>query len=312
MSKVVVFGSMNMDLTVAVERVPSAGETVLGSDFLTNAGGKGGNQAVAAARLGADVLMIGAVGVDSFGDEMVSVLEGAGIDCSRIRHLDGVASGVGVIMRSAGDNRIVVASGANLVLSADEVTSDLKEAGRAGDVFLVQGECDPDATAAALHEAHGLGLYTVFNTAPASPVPDEVWRDVDLVCLNETECEVMCGILPGDDGACRAAADRLRALGAGTVVITLGSQGSFAVGPDGGELRVPAVPTQAVDTTGAGDTFIGALVAGKAQGLSLEESMRRGSAASSISVGRLGAQQAIPSVGEVEALMAAAPFGDGA
>lgn len=311
MSKVVVFGSMNMDLTVAVERVPSAGETVLGSDFLTNAGGKGGNQAVAAARLGADVLMIGAVGVDSFGDEMVSVLEGAGIDCSRIRHLDGVASGVGVIMRSAGDNRIVVASGANLALSADEVTCDLREAGRAGDVFLVQGECDPEATTAALRAAHELGLYTVFNTAPASPVPDEVWGNVDLVCLNETECEVMCGILPGDDEACRAAAGRLRSLGAGAVVITLGSQGSFAVGSDGRALRVPAVPTQAVDTTGAGDTFIGALVAGKVLGLSLEESMRRGSVASSISVSRLGAQQAIPSVGEVEVLMATAPFGDG-
>lgn len=301
-----------MDLSVAVDRVPAAGETVLGSDFLTNAGGKGGNQAVAAARLGADVLMIGAVGADSFGDEMVSVLEASGIDCARIRHLDGVASGVGVIVRSAGDNRIVVASGANLVLTAADVAADLGEVGRAGDVFLTQGECDPDATAAALHEAHGLGLYTVFNTAPASPVPDEVWPDVDLVCLNETECEVMCGILPSDDGACRAAAARLRELGAGTVVITLGSQGSFGVGPDGEEVRVPAVPTQAVDTTGAGDTFIGALVAGRARGLSLEESMRRGSAASSISVSRLGAQQAIPTVEEVEALMAEASFGEGA
>lgn len=299
MSKVVVFGSMNMDLSIASPRMPEAGETLQGSGFLANAGGKGANQAIAAARLGAPVHMLAAVGADVFGRELVDGLERAGIGCEDVRALEGVTTGVAVIVRTAGENRIVLSAGANHALSADDVSADLRRVGEKNDVFVTQGECNPDATIAALRAAHSLGLFTIFNPAPARAVPDDLWTCIDLVCLNETECQIMCGVLPVDEKTCLRAARRLRDLGAGSVVITLGSSGSFAVGANGATVRVPAASAEVVDTTGAGDTFIGALAAGRAKGLSLEESMRWGAAAAAVTVSRLGAQQSIPTAEEV-------------
>ena len=302
MPKVIVFGSMNMDLSIDAPRMPAAGETISGSGFLTNAGGKGANQAVASARLGAPTRMIAAVGADAFGSELVAGLEASGADCSLVRRLEGVSTGVAVIVRTGGENRIVLSAGANHALTAADVIDDLRLVARKGDVFLTQGECDPAATEAALRAAHDLGLYAIYNPAPARPVPDDLWASVDLVCLNETECQIICGVLPSDDKTCLEAARLLRARGAGTVVITLGAAGSFCLGADDAALRVPAAQAPAVvDTTGAGDTYIGALVAGRVRGLSLEESMRWGAAASALTVSRLGAQQSIPTAAEVEA-----------
>lgn len=301
MRKVIVFGSMNMDLSISAPRMPEAGETISGSGFLTNAGGKGANQAVASSRLGASTHMVAAVGADAFGDELTAGLAAAGVDVSNVRRLEGVSTGVAVIVRTEGENRIVLSAGANHALGLDDVVSDLRRIASPGDVFLAQGECDPAATEAAIRAARELGLYTVYNPAPARPAPDDLWPCVDLVCLNETECQIMCGVLPADDETCLAAARLLRARDAGAVVITLGSAGSFGLGADGEALRIPAAQAPAVvDTTGAGDTYIGALVAGHVRGLSLEESMRWGSAASAIAVSRLGAQQAIPTAEEVE------------
>ena len=302
MPKVIVFGSMNMDLSIGAPRMPAAGETISGSGFLTNAGGKGANQAVASARLGARTHMIAAVGADAFGGELVAGLEAAGADCSLVRRLEGVSTGVAVIVRTGGENRIVLSAGANHALSAADVVDDLRVVAKKGDVFLAQGECDPAATEAALRAAHDLGLYTGYTPAPARPVPDDLWTSIDLVCLNETECQIVCGVLPSDDKTCLEAARLLRAQGAGAVVITLGAAGSFGLGLDGAVLRIPAAQAPAVvDTTGAGDTYIGALVAGRVRGFSLEESMRWGAAASALTVSRLGAQQSIPTAAEVEA-----------
>lgn len=301
MPKVIVFGSMNMDLSIDVSRMPEAGETLSGSGFITAAGGKGANQAVAAARLGADVRMIAAVGADGFGEELTRGLADAGADVSLVRRLADVTTGVAVILRTAGENRIVLHAGANHALAADDVVSDLRRIGEPGDILVTQGECDPAATEAALRAAHELGLYTVFNPAPARPAPDDLWPCVDLVCLNETECQITCGVLPVDDATCLAAARRLRELGAGTVVITLGAAGSFGLGPDDVPVRVPAAPASVVDTTAAGDTFIGALAAGRARSFSLAESMSWGALASALTVSRLGAQPSIPTAAEVEA-----------
>lgn len=301
MSKVVVFGSMNMDLSIDAPRMPAAGETLSGSGFITAAGGKGANQAVAAARLGADVRMIAAVGADGFGEELTRGLADAGADVALVRRLADVTTGVAVILRTDGENRIVLHAGANHALGATDVVSDLRRIGESGDIFVTQGECDPAATEAALRAAHEQGLYTIYNPAPARPAPDDLWPCVDLVCLNETECQIMCGVLPVDDTTCLAAARRLRELGAGTAVITLGAAGSFGLGPDGEPVRVPAAPANVVDTTAAGDTFIGALAAGRAQGFSLAESMEWGAQASALTVGRLGAQPSIPTAAEVEA-----------
>ena len=301
MPKVIVFGSMNMDLSIDAPRVPAAGETLSGSGSITAAGGKGANQAVAAARLGVDVCMVAAVGADGFGEELAGGLAGAGVDVSLVRRLSDVTTGVAVILRTEGENRIVLHAGANHALDASDVVADLRRIGEKDDVFVTQGECDPAATEAALREAHGLGLYTIYNPAPARPAPDDLWPCVDLVCLNETECQIMCGVLPVDDATCLAAARRLRELGAGTVVITLGAAGSFGLGADGEPVRVPAAPANVVDTTAAGDTFIGALAAGRARSFSLAEAMSWGSLAAAITVGRLGAQPSIPTAAEVEA-----------
>ncbi len=301
MPKVIVFGSMNMDLSIDAPRVPAAGETLTGSGFITAAGGKGANQAVAAARLGADVRMLAAVGADAFGDELTGGLAEAGVDTVGVRRLSAVTTGVAVILRTAGENRIVLHVGANHALTTEDVASDLRRIGEKHDVLVTPGECDPTATESALRVAHELGLYTIFNPAPARPVPDDLWPCIDLVCLNETECQIMCGVLPKDDATCHAAARRLRELGAGAVVITLGAAGAFGLGANGTPLRVPATPTTVVDTTGAGDTFIGALAAGRVRGLSLAESMHWGAQAAALAVSRLGAQPSIPTAEEVGA-----------
>lgn len=310
---VAVFGSMNMDLSVACERMPRAGETVGGSGFITNAGGKGANQAVAAARMGARTCMIGAVGRDTFGDALVAGLQDAGVGVEFVARRDDVETGTATIIRCESDNRIVLSPGANHVLAGEDVARALRRlvadeldgnvgelAPAAGSVFVAQGECDLMATAAALSCAHELGFYTVFNPAPACDVPAEVWPAVDLVCPNETECQALTGVLPADDASCAAALEALLAKGASAAVITLGGAGSVTLGDDGGLLRMPALSSEVVDTTAAGDTFIGALTAARLQGLPLFECMVAGARASAVTVSRLGAQQSIPTRAEVE------------
>lgn len=308
MPKVVVFGSMNMDLSIEADRMPRAGETLAGHDFVTNAGGKGANQAVAASRLGADVAMVAAVGVDGFGDELVAGLRAAGVDTSEVERTERATTGVAIIVRTDADNRIVLHPGANVVMGASEACAAIGRVASAGDVLLVQGECDEAATLPAVRHAHDMGMRVLLNPAPARPIPDDVWPCVDMVCLNETECEVMCGVLPHDEKTLRQAAGLLVGLGCGCVVVTLGSRGSYAqdaraVG-DARELRVEARRADAVDTTAAGDTFIGALAAGLADGRDLAEAMAFGTAAAAITVTRVGAQQSIPTLDEVRSALA--------
>ncbi len=220
---VAVFGSMNMDLSVACERIPRAGETVGGSGFITNAGGKGANQAVAAARMGACTHMIGAVGRDAFGASLVAGLQDAGVDCDFVVHRDDVETGTATIIRCESDNRIILSPGANHALTGEDVAHALRGlvadgldgdvceiAPAAGGVFIAQGECDLMATAAVLSCAHELGFYTIFNPAPACDLPAGAWPAVDLVCPNETECQVLTGILPKDDESCACRHFRVR------------------------------------------------------------------------------------------------------
>lgn len=303
MPKVVIFGSVNMDLSIESDRMPQAGETLSGGGFLTNPGGKGANQAVACARLGAPTTLVGAVGSDAFGRELVAGLEAAGVDCGSLQMAPTTPTGVAVILRCEGDNRIILSAGANHLLRGDEVARALAQVAQAGDVFLTQGECDFDATLAALHAARELGMFTVFNPAPAPvrPIPSATWADIDLVCLNETECAALSGIAPqGEDDVARAGRWFCEQ-GAGLVVVTLGERGSAAW--RAGASRPQQVGAErageAVDTTAAGDTFLGAFVSGLVAGLPLERAMHRGSAASALAVTRLGAQQSIPTLAEV-------------
>ena len=313
---VVVFGSMNMDLSVACERMPGAGETVNGHGFLTNAGGKGANQAVAAARMGAATHMVAAVGEDAFGRELVAGLEAAGVDCAHVARRADVETGTATIVRCAGDIRIVLSPGANHALMGADAAAAIRAiveaelagpdhdapdviAPAAGSVFIAQGECDLAATAAAIVAAHELGFYTVFNPAPACDLPAEAWGHVDLVCPNEHECEALTGVLPGDEASCKAALEALVARGAGAAVITLGGAGSVTLGEDGEPLRMPSLSREVVDTTAAGDTYIGALAAARVEGAPLFECMAAGARAAAVAVSRLGAQQSIPTREEV-------------
>ena len=313
-SAVVVFGSLNMDLSVACERIPRAGETVNGSGFVTNAGGKGANQAVAAARMGAHTYMVGAVGADAFGATLLAGLASDGIDCTHVAQRSDVATGTATILRCAGDNRIVLSPGANHALTPEEacaaidaIVSELAEdaardlAPAAGSVFIAQGECDMQTTAAALVHAHRLGFYTIMNPAPACELSPEAWAEVDLVCPNETECEALTGILPTDEASCQQALKALVAKGPGAALITLGAAGSATLDDAGEPLRMPSLSRDVADTTAAGDTFIGAVAATRVEGYPLFECMGEGARAAALTVGRVGAQQSIPTKAELDA-----------
>lgn len=299
MNSVVVFGSLNMDLTIESERMPLQGETIPGKGFFTNPGGKGANQAVAAAKSGVPTYLIGAVGQDLFGDQLVSGLVGHGVRCDEIARTKDVETGVAVVLRSQGDNRIVLSPGANHALTIADVDSALDYVARKGDVFLAQLECDFETTVAALASAKARGMRTIVNVAPPRDLPDEAWANIDVVCVNETECDAVCGIFPDDEDSLERALVALTDKGPDTAIVTLGGRGSVALS-DGRIIRQEALRVRAVDTTAAGDTFIGVVAASMVSGLPLEEGMRWASCAAGITASRVGAQQAIPTALEVD------------
>lgn len=299
MSKVVVFGSLNMDLSIESDHMPVMGETIMGRCFITNSGGKGANQAVASAKLGAEVVMLGAVGEDAFGDQMIASLAEEGVQCEYIERVSGLATGVALITRVAGDNFIVLGSGANAAPTAEGVHAALDEVARGGDVFLTQLECDFDATMAALRDAHDRGMYTVLNPAPARELPEWVYPCLDMVVVNESECELLTGIYPENDETAQQAMEKLSALGVGTVVVTLGERGSVVLSK-GTMLKAVPCKVNAIDTTCAGDTYIGALVASYARGITLERAIDLATKASAMATTKIGAQQSIPRLQDVE------------
>ena len=298
-SNVVVFGSLNMDLSIASDHMPILGETVIGHDFITNPGGKGANQAVAAAKLGASVRMLGAVGTDAFGDQMIAALAEYGVQCDHLLRTDAASTGVALITRVAGDNFITIDSGANMVPRIDYVRRSLDAFARGGDVFLCQLECDFDTTMDALRYAHDRGMYTVVNPAPARELPLEVYPFIDLLVVNECECETLTSIFPDDDRAIRAAMEELAGAGAGSIAITLGARGS-CVYSQGAIIESVPPAVRAVDTTCAGDTYIGALVAGYARGLTTEEAVALATKASALATTKVGAQQSIPLLADLD------------
>lgn len=299
MSKVVVFGSLNMDLSIESDHMPVMGETIMGRCFITNPGGKGANQAGASAKLGAEVVMLGAVGEDAFGDQMIAALAEEGVQCDRIERVRDLATGVALITRVQGDNFIVLGSGANAAPSAESVRASLDEVARGGDVFLAQLECDFDATMEALRDAHDRGMYTVLNPAPARQLPEWVYSCLDMVVVNESECEILTGLYPEDEASAKAAMEKLSSFGVGTVVVTLGERGSVVLSR--GKLLSSVPPkVDAVDTTCAGDTYIGALVASYARGVTIESAIELATKASAMATTKIGAQQSIPHLEDVE------------
>ena len=299
MKKVIVFGSMNMDLCVSCKEAPKAGETVQGYDFFTNPGGKGGNQATAAARLGALTKMVGCVGQDAFGDMLLQTLEKSGVDCKLVRRSRKQSTGVAVITRTGGENRIVVSGGANLELTAADVEVLLDTDAAAGDIFITQYECSLQAVQSAICAAKARGLFTLFNPAPAHEIAQNVYECTDLLVVNETECAFLTGICPQSEQECTAAFEKLRTLGCRNAVITLGAKGSMYSGSEGSFFAESYPVEKVVDTTGAGDTFIGALAAELLRGATMQRAMRFATRASAAAITKAGAQQSIPTLQEV-------------
>ncbi len=309
MTTLAVVGSLNMDFVVTVDALPAPGQTVLGRNFQMIPGGKGANQACAAARLGANsvtVRMVGRVGYDVFADHLKASLSAAGVDVSAVHSTRAQATGVALIsVDTAGQNSIVVASGANHALLASE-TEAMRPVFRGARFALFQLESPLDTVAAALKLARAEGARTILDPAPAVPLAPELLASVDILTPNETEASILLGLPPGRVSMSDAAAlaRSLRELGPKAVLLKLGDQGCFYYDGET-ELSSPAFPVVAKDATAAGDTFNAALAVALAEDRGVEEALRFANAAAAISVTRLGAQASVPARAEVDALLAA-------
>jgi ribokinase len=302
MGKVVVVGSTNTDLTVMVPRIPAPGETTLGRGFRITAGGKGANQAVAAARAGARVIFVTALGTDDFGQRALENLTREGIDVSLVRRVPDAPSGVAlIVVDDRGENSIAVASGANSELGPDDVAPLISQIDP-GDVMLLQLEIPLATVEAAARLATTRRARVILNPAPAQALPDSLLAAVSTVTPNELEAEQLTNVSVTDDAALARASTALHARGVREVVITLGARGVFASADDRSE-RVAGFTVDAVDTTAAGDVFNGAFAAALVEGRSFPDALRFANAAAAISVTRAGAQSSAPLRVEIDTFL---------
>lgn len=287
-----------MDLVIRAARVPQGGETILGEGFLSNPGGKGANQAVAVAKLGGEAYMVGCVGRE-FGADLLETLQKYGVHADHVRRETDLSSGIAVIIVADGDNRIILDTASNGRTDEALVARAFADA-KEGDYLLVQLEIGLPTVAYALKEAKKRGMITVLNPAPAAKLPQALYADCDWFVPNQTEAQFYTGIYPLDEESIRRCAEKLGRLGVKNVLITLGTDGSASVSK-GVFRRVDPVPAAAVDTTAAGDTYVGAFVTRLSEGGEIETAMHFASTASALTVTRRGAQCAIPLRAEVEA-----------
>jgi len=305
MKNILVVGSSNTDMIIRVPRIPKPGETVLGGEFAMAPGGKGANQAVAAARAGGRVTFIARVGDDVFGSRALENFKADGIDTKFIVRDRRAPSGVALInVGSDGENAISVAPGANAGLSEDDV-AEAAAAFDTANILLMQLETPPGTVLAGAREARKRGLPVMLNPAPARPLDDELVGLVSILTPNAPEAESLTGVSVSGESGVRRAADILRQRGPRVVVITLGDRGCFASSRDF-EGFVPAFAVTAVDTTAAGDVFNGALAVALAEESGLAEGLRFASAAAAVSVTRRGAQPSAPVRGEIVGFLSGA------
>ena len=297
------FGGINMDLVTFSERLPADGETVVGDRFVTYAGGKGANQAVAAARMGARSAMLGRVGGDMFGPQLMDLLQSAGVETGAVGVSPGTNSGIAVIsVGEGGQNRIVQ------VLGANDTCGDAEYDAVAGllplaSALMLQLEVSIGLSIRVAELAAAHGVQVILDPGPVRPVPEEFYRSVSIITPNETEAEALVGYPVTDMVTAAQAAGELLDKGAGSAVVKLGAQGAFwANGDRSGE--VPPFAVRAVDTVAAGDAFNGALAVALSEGHSLESAVRWGCAAGALSVTRVGAQDSMPERDEVLRLLA--------
>jgi ribokinase len=318
MGTVIVLGSTITDLVARAPRLPLPGEAVIGDDFATFLGGKGFNQAVAAARLGASVRLIGRVGTDVFGDSFSSALSNEGIDNSHLTRDHNTGTGTACVMigTDTGQNAIIVLPRANLALTAEMVEeaiqSFLLQSPTQADtrIFMAQCEMRMATIAAGLRSAHSAGITTIFNAAPVprEPIPLELFTSVDILVVNESEAAGLAETTVDTPQGVRRAATKLLAKGVKHIIITLGAQGCVwsTNGSNEGQFShrwIRTIPVTQVDATAAGDTFCGALATKLAESMPMPEALRWASAAGAVAVTRLGALPSLPTTEEVEALL---------
>ena len=296
---IVIVGSVNMDLMLCCPHLPGAGETVLGAGFTTAPGGKGANQAVAAARLGAKVAFIGCVGDDAFGQTAFDALQAEGIDTQYLSRESGAATGVAmVITDEAGENCIALAPGANALLSPAHIDAARRLFGDAS-MLICQLESPLATVCHAIGIAIAHGVPVLLNPAPSQPLPADLLRDIDWLVPNAGEAAALSGLGADEQVSAAQSAELLRLAGARTVLVTLGSNG-VAASTARGTFQRPAPRVVAVDSTGAGDTFVGALAAARFQGLALEAAIDLAQRAAAFSVTRRGAQASMPRLADLQ------------
>lgn len=299
MKKILVIGSLNLDMTVQVDHTPVVGETILSNRMDMNAGGKGANQACALGKLGADVTMLGAVGRDMYADIQLDSLNTAGVNTSRIIVKEDVSTGIALItVNKEGDNSIIIVSGANATLSKKDIDDNL-DVIKESDIVIFQLEVPLEIVCYAAGIAKKLGKMVILDPAPVpKDFPEELYRYVDIIKPNETELGMLTGIDNTEEHLEEAVAC-LKEKGVKDVIVTLGEKGVYMVDKATGAERIPAIKVQAVDTTAAGDSFTAALAIMLAEGKSLREAVIFANHVSSIVVTRKGAQSSIPTLKEV-------------
>jgi ribokinase len=299
MSDILVVGSLNADLVVRAPRFPAPGETISGEDLAIIPGGKGAHQAVATARQGAQVSMLGRVGSDSFGPTLTDNLQQNHVDTAYVL-ADSSATGTAIIVVDTnGQNSIVLSPGANGKVTPADVDAFPFQG---VDMLLLQFEIPLETVIHAASVAHQNGLRVILNPAPARPIPDSLLADVDILVPNEGELQLLTGMLVTDAASAETAAKTLLTKGVRTVIVTLGEKGALLVTSEQMRL-VPSFKVEVVDTTAAGDAFIGGLAPALLKGKSLEEAVRYGNASGALATTKFGAQPSLPTQDEVEHLM---------
>ncbi|OME08117.1 ribokinase [Paenibacillus odorifer] len=296
---IVVIGSLNMDMVVRTNRSPDAGETLIGQAFALSPGGKGANQAVAAARLGAEVSMIGRVGKDTFGSEMLEIIRNEGIHIEHISVSEHQATGVAsIIIEEDGENRIIVVPGANIELTVEDIQA-LEAVISQTKIIVLQLEMDLAMSEQAIAISHRKGIPVILNPAPARVLKDEMLAQVSYLTPNETEAGILSGMTVDSAETAEQAARILLQKGVQNVIVTLGSKGALIVNAEGAK-AVPGFPVKAVDTVAAGDSFNGALAQQLVLGKTLEEAVSFANAVGALAVGKEGAIPSLPQLSEVE------------